>query len=281
MMNFKNIKENMRYLPDGLRFRTIAAAIIFLLFPTVFMGLGVYAAVSDKDYSILIVSILLAVLILFILVYLSVFSSPKNGRNNSIMYYEAHPVSYNDAIRFIDGLKVAGMIKEVTPELLLKVKTLLLNGRQSIQSITSYDNGIDELRNINYHFDTEIHEPKNMYKTVLNELAKISNGKFEPVKIKDSCGGFNAVSRIEFCIKDNKYETTVNTKDDWLDLSVIDFVNKALKKEGISEKFYVTVLSQDVVVYFLNKEQFDFLSWYMWLNSNSPFIRGFNSNQEI
>jgi hypothetical protein len=108
-----------------------------------------------------------------------------------------------------------------------------------------------------YYFDMETYNFENPYEEITLELAKISTGKFKPNNIVDKYE-YDQPSYYSFEMNGKQYETTLENDSDWLDLSFVILVNKALKEQGINYQFYsLESEGQFAELLFLSQEQYD------------------------
>lgn len=71
------------------------------------------------------------------------------------------------------------------------------------------------------------------YVEFLGELAGISGGAFDPEEITSESEPDGKAARLHFRHKGSGHDIRVKTEDDWMDLDVIDGVNRAIRDSGI------------------------------------------------
>jgi hypothetical protein len=107
-----------------------------------------------------------------------------------------------------------------------------------------------------YNFDTETGNFENPYEEITLELVDISKGRFQPANVIDNYE-YDTKSQFSFTLNGSKYETTLENYRDWLDLSFIELINRALQEQGIDGHYYtLDTGGQDATIIFLTQAQF-------------------------
>lgn len=95
-----------------------------------------------------------------------------------------------------------------------------------------------------YSFDTEIYDISRMYTNFLKGVASINCGDFVISDVEEDTTQINwdtgtGVHVVRFLYNENAYEFVGRAQNDWIDLSVIKFMNEVLEKEGNPKRYFV------------------------------------------
>ncbi|NEQ46295.1 MAG: hypothetical protein F6K00_23230 [Leptolyngbya sp. SIOISBB] len=87
-------------------------------------------------------------------------------------------------------------------------------------------------------FDWESAEGENPYKYFLEELARLSQGNFNPTDIDDGFDWENQIASVAFTLNGTRYSTDLVFDGDWLDPSFFEFVESVAAIEVPQGRFY-------------------------------------------
>ena len=107
-----------------------------------------------------------------------------------------------------------------------------------------------------YYFDAECIGGAGSYVSIIKELAKITDGVFQPTEISDVVDWENKRMEVSFAHKGKKYTFDLNFYKDWFDPSLIPKLNQAIK--GADKQFYLykyRLYIQSAFVVFISPEQ--------------------------
>lgn len=107
-----------------------------------------------------------------------------------------------------------------------------------------------------YSFDAEVFDIGNMYGTFLTGISAIGQGKLAFTDVTEDMRDVNeeegtGVRHVSFRLNGTAYTYDAREMQDWFDVGMLDFMNKALEAEGMPERLHFTSDgTQGVIVLF-------------------------------
>ncbi len=128
--------------------------------------------------------------------------------------------------------------------------------------INNYSDILAAFKNIVFAIDLEYGIDKGMYKEITELLAAHSKGHFLPTDILDKYVWKKSNKKpfeYGFVLNNKVYKTQLVQEDDWLDLKFYELIEKALKEQEASGRFFEVHPCDGLCVIFLTNEQYQFL----------------------
>ena len=153
----------------------------------------------------------------------------------------------------ISGWQQAGILNHLTKEQILVAKTKVFKeNRENLNDV------IINFPGVVYWFDTELENLKDPYSEFIRKLSEISHGVFRPTNISDH---FNAASKsgvtVRFSLNNNEYSKTFQIQGDWIDPTILDFVEQVVMKNNLNGQFYQLYEGgQGGIIIFLTSKQY-------------------------
>ena len=178
----------------------------------------------------------------------------------------------------LDAFARAGLTRGMSAAEIEEARTdVLLNLQHDAESLILY------FEPAFYDFDAETTNYEDPYREVTLGLAGISRGEFQAEDIVDRYGEWNRQitrepiatlesdvilyesgewdSEYAFSLNSARYEATLHNDADWLDLSFLDLINRALREQGAEGQFYALDWDdQWVVLLYLDPAQYAVLA---------------------
>ena len=160
-------------------------------------------------------------------------------------------VKTSEIERLINEYQKVGLFNGLSEDYIARQKDSILHNQ-----LYDTDGIIYYFDTLFYNFDTETWNFENPYEEITLELINISRGKFQPTSIVDEYE-YDTNSKYSFILGGDKYETTLENYSDWLDLSFMELMNRALSEQGIDGKFYtLDTGDQTATIVFFTQTQF-------------------------
>ncbi|MBI2971488.1 MAG: hypothetical protein HYY37_03685 [Candidatus Aenigmarchaeota archaeon] len=116
---------------------------------------------------------------------------------------------------------------------------------------------LSSFSNVTYWFDAETSNFENPYEEITLGLVDVSHGAFTPMNITDNFT-MDEPTPFSFVFDGKRYETNLTSSGDWLDLSFIDLITRALNESKVDGNFYLLDTGdQSVQVIFLTTPQYE------------------------
>ena len=132
-----------------------------------------------------------------------------------------------------------------------KLKNTYLHSNESI---------LYEIKNICLGFDWEMFDANQPYKKAIEEFAALTHGEFKPTNIKDNFSFDKTEAEISFDFNGKKYKNTVEVTGDWYSGEFLGLINKAIKENNLTGKFYYLPDGGQASTHiYLNQNQYNFL----------------------
>ncbi len=116
---------------------------------------------------------------------------------------------------------------------------------------------LSSFSNVTYWFDAETSNFENPYEENTLGLSDVSHGAFKPTNIRDNFT-MDEPTLFSFDFDGKHYETNLTSSGDWLDLSFIDLITRALNESKVDGNFYLLDTGdQTVQAIFLTTAQYE------------------------
>jgi hypothetical protein len=106
-----------------------------------------------------------------------------------------------------------------------------------------------------WYLDTQCIEEHGVYVQILQHLARISKGTFNPDYLKDYVDIEIGRAWVSFKYGGKEYRFDLEVKDDWFDESLICKLNKILLESNSLKQYAVAMNDQSILVGFFTPEQ--------------------------
>lgn len=110
-----------------------------------------------------------------------------------------------------------------------------------------------------YWGDTEMIEGNDEYTELLNDLSRISGGRFNPTGIREEYSENRKHIQLSFNANGKLYEKRLKVDSDWIDHSVFELISEALEGTGYEFEMQDADYGQDFALVYLSREEKDTL----------------------
>ena len=114
-----------------------------------------------------------------------------------------------------------------------------------------------------YSFDAEAYDLNKMYTLLFDGISSITNGEvvFSNI-VEDSQNAYyennDDIQKIFFELNGEKYAYDAIVNDDWIDIRLLNYVNRILEEQNYSKQFYfMSDGYQDCIIFYCNKNWAD------------------------
>lgn len=132
----------------------------------------------------------------------------------------------------------------------------------------SINNILEVFPDVIYNFDTELGNLEDPYAELIREYKRISHQDFNASNISDNFDiDKNRTAVLKFELGTNTYSKTLQIEDDWIDMTVFDFIKTVATENNLKGQFYQLYTGgQDVSVIYLSQEQYEYLKAHQFLS---------------
>lgn len=148
-----------------------------------------------------------------------------------------------------------GLFKHLDPS---EKQNELLNLKNSF--LYSNESILYRVKDICLGFDWEMFDGNKPYEKAFKEFASITRGEFKPTNIGDDFAFNKKRCKISFDFNGKSYSEVVDVTGDWYSGKFLELINKAVKENNLSGKFYyLPDGGQTSGHIYLTTEQFNYL----------------------
>jgi hypothetical protein len=115
-------------------------------------------------------------------------------------------------------------------------------------SIYSQEQILDFADTFFCHISLDTLNDFNPFEDAINAMAEVSRGNFKPRFVSDERIGNTNLHNVSFTFNGSNYDKTLELQNGLVSPYIVDFVNLALKEQGVKGSFYTVSTSDNVMI---------------------------------